>query len=205
MAIRNRSPGVPNYRGIHSSLFTLHSSFFTLKRTISINEVLRPLADCPSQAYLSNALQVADVLEWILQQVGKATVWQTSFSISEEFLRRLFFIEKSGNVAEFNLVLDYKATNKTLKLWPFIVQTMKNTYLADNHSKILLVLSAEGKKVSVVTSQNLTRGNRHESAFISTEARIFDALREQVDDLIRNHSVPMTDLFNQRVADDHSK
>ena len=170
-----------------------------MKRGTSISKYLRPLAEKTHQVYLTNELQVADVLEWILSQVGKSEVWQTSFSISEEFLRRLFFIEKEGRVKEFNLVLDHKATNKTLKLWPFIVQTMKRTYLADNHSKILLVEADSGQKVAVVTSQNLTRGNRHESAFISTEPAIFNTLHAQVTDLIRNHSVPMNDLFEQRV------
>ena len=160
-----------------------------MKRSASISDYLKPLADTPNQAYLTNALQVADVLEWILQQVGKAKVWQTSFSISEEFLRRLFFIEKGGKVLEFNLVLDHKATNKTLKLWSFICQVMKRTYLADNHSKILLVESEAGDTISVVTSQNLTRGKA-----------IFAALHGQVTDLIRNHSVPLNDLFAQRLT-----
>ena len=172
-----------------------------MKRSASISDYLRPLADMPNQAYLTNALQVADVLEWILEQVGKAKVWQPSFSISEEFLRRLFFIEKKGNVTEFNLVLDHKATNKTLKLWAFISQVMKRTYLADNHSKILLVLSEAGDTISVVTSQNLTRGNRHESTFISTDKAIFNTLHSAVEDLIRNHSVPLNDLFEQRLLE----
>lgn len=171
-----------------------------MKRSASISDYLKPLSDVPNQAYLTNALQVADVLEWILQQVGKSKVWQTSFSISEEFLRRLFFIEKGGKVLEFNLVLDHKATNKTLKLWSFICQVMKRTYLADNHSKILLVESEAGDTISVVTSQNLTRGNRHESTFISTDKAIFAALHEQVTDLIQNHSVPLNDLFAQRLT-----
>ena len=171
-----------------------------MKRTASISDYLKPLADTPNQAYLTNALQVADVLEWILEQVGKAKVWQTSFSISEEFLRRLFFIEKGGKVTEFNLVLDHKATNKTLKLWSFICQVMKRTYLADNHSKILLVESEAGDTISVVTSQNLTRGNRHESTFISTDKAIFNTLHGAVTDLIRNHSVPLNDLFAQRLT-----
>lgn len=139
------------------------------------------------------------MLEWILGQVGHAEVWQTSFSISEEFLRRLYFIERAGNVSRFNLVLDHKATNKTLKLWAFISQVIERTYLADNHSKILLVKSDRGDTVSVVTSQNLTRGNRHESAFISTDKGIFSTLHAQVEDLIRNHSVPLNDLFNQQI------
>ena len=171
-----------------------------MKRNQSIQDFLKPLEEVPSQAYLSNAIQVADILEWILDQVGTAKVWQTSFSISEEFLRRLFFIEKSGRVTEFNLVLDHKATNKTLKLWVFITQVIQRTFLADNHSKILLVEAESGDTVSVITSQNLTRGNRHESAFISTEKTIFTTLKNQVEDLIKNHSVPLHDLFKQRTA-----
>ena len=170
-----------------------------MKRTASMADVVKPLAECPSQAYLSNAVQVADLLEWILEQVGTAKVWQTSFSISEEFIRRLFFIEKSGRVSEFNLVLDHKATNKTLKLWSFMTQVIQRTYLTDNHSKILLVQAESGQTVSVITSQNLTRGNRHESAFISTDPAIFNTLHAQVDDLIRNHSVPLYDLFTQKL------
>lgn len=173
-----------------------------MKRNTSIDSVLKPLSDKPYQAYLSNAVQVADVLEWILEQVGEAEVWQTSFSISEEFLRRLFFIEKSGRVKAFHLVLDHKATNKTLKLWAFISQVIERTYLADNHSKILLVKSKAGDTVCVVTSQNLTRGNRSESAFITTDKEIFATLHSQVDDLISNHSVPLNDLFSQRINSD---
>ena len=173
-----------------------------MKRNTSIDSVLKPLSDKPYQAYLSNAVQVADVLEWILEQVGEAEVWQTSFSISEEFLRRLFFIEKSGRVKAFHLVLDHKATNKTLKLWAFISQVIERTFLADNHSKILLVKSNAGDTVCVVTSQNLTRGNRSESAFITTDKEIFATLHSQVDDLISNHSVPLNDLFSQRINSD---
>jgi len=173
-----------------------------MKRTADINEILRPLKDAPCQAYLSNAVQVADILEWILSQVGVAEIWQTSFSISEEFLRRLYFICKDKRVSRINLVLDHKATNKTLKLWTFINQVIERTYLADNHSKILLVKSQKGDMVSVVTSQNLTRGNRAESAFISTDPGIFATLFSQVNDLITNHSVPLNDLFKQRINAD---
>ena len=173
-----------------------------MKRTASISDILRPLKDAPCQAYLSNAVQVADILEWILSQVGVAEIWQTSFSISEEFLRRLYFICKDKRVSRINLVLDHKATNKTLKLWAFISQVIERTYLADNHSKILLVKSQKGDMVSVVTSQNLTRGNRAESAFIGTDPGIFATLFSQVNDLITNHSVPLNDLFRQRLTTD---
>ena len=173
-----------------------------MKRTASIDKILKPLETTPFQAYLSNAVQVADILDWILSQVGTSEIWQTSFSISEEFLRRLYFITKDKKVSRINLVLDHKATNKTLKLWAFITQVIERTYLADNHSKILLVKSDSGQTVSVITSQNLTRGNRHESAFISTDPDVFATLHAQVNDLITNHSVPLNDLFRERVTAD---
>ncbi|MBR6248107.1 MAG: C4-dicarboxylate ABC transporter [Muribaculaceae bacterium] len=171
-----------------------------MKRSASIEDFLKPLREKPYQAYLSNALQVADVLDWVLQQLGKSEVWQTSFSISEEFIRRLYFIEKSGLVTRFNLVLDHKATNKTLKLWAFITQVITTTYLADNHSKVLLVRSERGEVVSIITSQNLTRGNRSESAVVTTDPELFITLHTQIEDLIRNHSVPLNDLFAQKLT-----
>lgn len=171
-----------------------------MKRNAKVSDVLKPLDEVPNQAYLSNALQVADVLEWILEQVGVSEIWQTSFSISEEFLRRLFFIQKKGGVKRITLVLDHKATNKTIKLWAFISQVFEKTYLADNHSKILLVKADSGEKVAVITSQNLTRGNRAESAFVSTDNHVFETLYRQIDDLITNHSVPLNDLLGRRIG-----
>ena len=113
-----------------------------------------------------------------------------------------FHYRKVRRVKAFHLVLDHKATNKTLKLWAFISQVIERIYLADNHSKILLVKSTAGYTVCVVTSQNLTRGNRSESAFITTDKEIFATLHSQVDDLISNHSVPLNDLFSQRINSD---
>ena len=173
-----------------------------MKRSADISDFLKPLREKPYQAYLSNALQVADVLDWVLQQLGKSEVWQTSFSISEEFIRRLYFIEKSGLVTRFNLVLDHKATNKTLKLWAFITQVISTTYLADNHSKVLLVRSEQGETVSIITSQNLTRGNRSESAVVTTDPELFATLHAQIQDLITNHSVPLNDLFSRAINAD---
>ena len=172
-----------------------------MKRNESIDSYLKPLAECPLQCYLTNTLQVADVVEWVLEQVGKATIWQTSFSISEEFLRRLFFIEKSGKVDAIHLVLDFKATQKTLRLWPFLTRVIEHTYLADNHSKVILIKSAAGQTVSIITSQNLTRGNRNESAIVTTDAAVFATFYASLTDIMKNHSVPLSELFAQKIAE----
>ena len=115
---------------------------------------------------------------------------------------KIVLYPKKGGVKRITLVLDNKATNKTIKLWAFICQVFEKTYLADNHSKILLVKADSGEKVAVITSQNLTRGNRAESAFVSTDHQVFDALFVQINDLITNHSVPLNDLLARRIDPD---
>ena len=170
-----------------------------MKHSDIISSVLSPLADKPQQAYMSNLLQVADILQWILDQTGAASVKMASFSISQEFLRRLFFIEKSGLITDIHTILDFQATHQPLILWPFIEQTVKNCYLASSHAKVLLV-GNDRWTVSVVMSQNLTRGNRFESGFISTSPEVFSTLSEQLEYVIKNQSVPFHEVFSRTIG-----
>lgn len=169
-----------------------------MKRGIQIEDYLQPLKPDQTQCYLTNTLQVADIIEWVLGQIGKSEIWQTSFSISEEFLRRLYFIEKSGRVERIHLLLDFKATQKTLRLWAFLSQVIEHTYLADNHSKVILIRS-DSMSVAIITSQNLTRGNRHESAIVTTDTAVFATLFDEITDLIKNKSVPLSELYNAQI------
>ena len=173
-----------------------------MKRGRSLNDILMPLSEQTTQALLTQECQVADLLEWVLQQTGPADIIQSSFSIAEEYLRRLFFMRqnKEGLIKSVELVLDHKATNKTAKLWPFILQTIERTYLADNHSKILIV-NGEKFPAAIVTSQNLTRGNRFESSIITVIPQVVGTLRQQVIDIINKQSVPLNDIYEGTTRD----
>ena len=59
-----------------------------------------------------------------------------------------------------------------------------------------------GEVVSIITSQNLTRGNRSESAVVTTDPELFATLHAQIQDLITNHSVPLNDLFSRAINAD---
>ena len=167
----------------------------------AVDSVLFPLADKPLQAYLTNTLQVADVVEWCMEQTtGMFTIRQTSFSISEEFIRRLYHLRRQGKIKSIQLLLDHKATNKTLRLWPFMVQAIDNIFLTDNHSKLILIESdSDHMRVAIITSQNLTRGNRHESAIITTDQEVYATLLHSFQDMMTNHSVPLKELFNAKI------
>lgn len=119
---------------------------------------------------------------------------QATFSISEEFLRRIWKI-KCGSNARFILVIDRKALQKTKLLWNFIARVYDKVFLADSHAKILIVSDEAGGAVSVITSQNLTRGNRFESALISKDQSIAAQLLRDFENLTLKHSVPMHEIL----------
>ena len=83
-----------------------------MKRTASIDKILKPLADTPFQAYLSNAVQVADILDWILSQVGVAEIWQTTIYFTDLYSwqkgavenANKFFRQYTFKGTDFNLV-----------------------------------------------------------------------------------------------------
>lgn len=181
-----------------------------MKRYADISQIPKPLAKHPTQAYISAALQVADILEWIIGQIQtkknqRITVLQTTFSISEEFLRRTYFIKQKSD-ARFIVIIDRKALQKTISLWRFVAQVYDEVYIADNHSKILLVTTSPASKdknpdmtghftAAMATSQNLTRGNRAESAVISTAPDIFFPLLADFNDIRINNSAPMHEIM----------
>ena len=60
---------------------------------------MRSLADCPLQVLVTNRLQVANILDRIIAELGQSEIWQTTFSISEEFLRHMFLIKQRGKIS----------------------------------------------------------------------------------------------------------
>ena len=153
------------------------------------------MSDAPLQAYLDNRLQLFDVLEQILDQTGSAAVYVSTFSTSEEFLRRMFYLKKKKKVSHATLLADLKAAKKTVNLSQFMSTVFDDVYLGENHSKILLICN-ENWRVSVVTSQNQTRGNRTECGMISTDAAIFETLLTQYSEIINHKSIHLDGLFN---------
>lgn len=172
-----------------------------MKRGHSIDSILQPLEEKPFQAYLSDAFQIADILEWVLDQVGPSYVIQTSFSISEEYLRRLHGIREKGLITGLDVILDFKATNKTVDLWYFLSAVADRALLANNHSKIMLIASKSGRRIVVITSQNLTRGNRNESAFVAESDELFSTLFAQINNLIEN-SIPLNEILGGTAEND---
>lgn len=164
-----------------------------------VRKILKPLSDAPLQAYLDNRVQLFDIIEYILSQTGPASIYISTFSTSEEFLRRIFRLKQKGMLTSAVMLADLKASRKTVNLYHFISNVFDYVYLAENHSKVILIRNDKWC-VSICTSQNQTRGNRTESGMISTSPDIYFNLQRQFADIVNNHAVLLDGLFNSTTS-----
>lgn len=138
---------------------------------------LEQFEDRPVQAYFSNSVQLADVIASILEHIGASEIVISTFSTSEEFLRRIWRLRKEGLITSASLFCDLKAARKTVHLYTFITSIFDAVHLAENHSKVVL-LGNNRYRVSIVTSQNQTRGNRFECGIISSSPELYNQLAQ---------------------------
>lgn len=149
-----------------------------------VREHINPLACTSVQAYFSSEFQLYHLLEFILEQTGESDLILTTFSVSEEFIRKLLQMKEKGLVRSLVMIADHRTAVKALRLSLFTNNIAEQLHLGNNHAKVVLIQN-ESWKVSVVTSQNQTRGNRIECGMICTLPGIYDDLlksisREQV-------------------------
>ena len=147
-------------------------------RKTKVGQYLKPLADAPVQAYLGKGLHLLGMLQWVIQQVG-VIEWLgvSTYSTSDEFLSGLQSLKRDRLIRTSVLIADVKAAKKTVILEDIMKQCFDEVILAENHSKVMLMMSY-GMKISVISSQNQTYGGRSESTMITTMPDVFDSLNE---------------------------
>lgn len=134
-------------------------------------EVFKPLSEAPQQVFLGRGLHTLGLIDWIVKQIGPSDIVVTTFSTSIDFLSGFKNIKSRGLIRQATMVADVKASKKTQQLFPLLDNCFDNIYLAENHSKVV-VLRSGSKYVSIITSQNNTYGGRIECTLVSTDADI---------------------------------
>ena len=138
---------------------------------------LRPLSSVPIQAYFDNRLQLIDVIDAVLDEIGPASLLISTYSTSEAFLRRLLRLKNHGRIVSCSLFCDFKASRKTVLLDNLMQAVCDAVFLCQNHSKVVL-LRNDSCCVAIVTSQNQTQGNRTECGIITTDTLIITQIED---------------------------
>ena len=122
----------------------------------------------------------------------------STFSTSDAFLSGFLRLRHRNLVSKATLVADLKAARKTVQLYRLMQGCFDHVFLAQNHSKIVLVRNIN-YCVAVISSQNQTYGDRAECTMITTDevayVQLMDGLRDIVD-----KSIELNGLFT-RLAD----
>ena len=161
-----------------------------------------PLSDAHTQYHLGTGLHTLGLLGWILQQTGRADVYVSTFSTSDAFLSGFLRLRRRNLIANATLVADLKAARKTVQLYRLMQSCFDHVYLAQNHSKIVLVKN-DNYQVAVISSQNQTYGDRAECTMITTDTFAFYSLLDGLRSIVDN-SHELNGLFN-RIADRNRK
>lgn len=105
---------------------------------VKVADILKPIDEVKTQAYFGRHLHTLGLIKWILSQIGPADVWVSSYSTSEEFLRGFRLMRDSGSISSAKMLLDVKASTKTVHLWRLMSACFDDVYLGENHSKVTL-------------------------------------------------------------------
>ena len=166
-----------------------------------LNQILKPLEINPTQYYLGTGLHTLGLLGWILEQTGRADVYVSTFSTSDAFLSGFHRLRKRGLINNASLVADLKASKKTVQLYRIMQNCFDHVYLAQNHSKIVLVQN-DKYTVSVISSQNQTYGDRAECTMVTTSQEAFYELFCGLKHIVNDKSLELNGLFNRLTEKD---
>lgn len=164
-----------------------------MSRGRRIDDILQPLTRQSNQYFLGNGLHTLGLLGWILSQTGRADVWVSTFSTSDAFCSGFLNLRKKGLIGKASLVADLKASRKTIQLAKLMSSCFDNVYLAQNHSKIVLVQN-ERWTVSVISSQNQTYGDRAECTMVTTSQQAFLDLYTGLDNIIKKVAITAREI-----------
>lgn len=154
-------------------------------RQTKVIKYLAPLADKPFQAYLGKGLHLLGILNWVAKHTGPFDrLFVSTYSTSDEFLSGLINLKQEGYVKAAVLIADVKAAKKTVLLEDIMKQCFDEVILAENHSKVMLIMSGE-ELISVISSQNQTYGGRAESTIVTTLPEIFWQLYKGFMDIVK--------------------
>ena len=158
---------------------------------------IKPVRKCPLQAFVTDKFQLFDTIEAVLKEVGPCQMIITSFSISEEFIRKIYRFKEAGRIQGVTVIIDHKASEKVSKLLNFAGNVFDTVLLGSNHSKVVLLWN-DHSQIAIITSQNLTRGNRQESTVITTDLQVYLDLAQDVaaitDNAVQICNTPMNNF-----------
>ncbi len=136
-----------------------------------------------------------ELLEFLLQKTGPASVRIMSFSITEVAIRSFLTLMENGSIEKLQCIFDLTVKRHRLGLLYFMNNVVSAISLTKNHAKLILIQNNEWK-ITVVGSANFNVNDKIEAGVISSQPKFFRFYDERFSKWFSEGILVSKDEFN---------
>ena len=132
---------------------------------------------------------VHEILPFLFQHVGPFHLSVSSFNVSEDSLRPIFFMKEQKELLDVRFLFDLNVHRHKIDMLFFSSSMTDKIRLSSTHMKVLL---AHNRMISLamVGSANMNRVTRHEAGIITTEDTTYNYYKNYFDNVFEKDSIP---------------
>lgn len=132
---------------------------------------------------------VHELLPILFSEIGAFHLAVSTFNVSEDSLRPIFFMKDRGELLSVKFLFDNNVKRHKIDMLFFSSNIADSVRTSASHMKIMLCWN-DKICMAVVGSANMNRNIRHEAGFIVTEQTTFRYFKNYFDDVFINDSIP---------------
>ena len=112
-----------------------------------------------------------ELLDFLLIEVGQSDVFLTTWTITEDPMRKLFLLKQDGIIKKLHCILDHRIKGRKPKPFQLLENTADRLKLTECHAKSLVIIN-DRMPIAVIGSANLSRNPRLEAGVITTVSEV---------------------------------
>jgi hypothetical protein len=129
-----------------------------------------------------------DMVRFLLLKSGPAKVWMTTWTITEEPMRILLDLIKTGYISELSAVLDYRIEKRKPEAFQLASNIITRIKLTKCHAKVCVIKNDQWN-ITIVGSANFSKNPRIEAGVLFTDQESADFHIQWIDDVIDGKEV----------------
>lgn len=168
--IKKESPKVHYPEDVHSMPF--NGVFYTGEKKNQIASKIGILKAGTSIFYeTQGSWSNIELLEYLLEQTGKSEIYFSTWSISEEAIRRFSIWNENNRITNIYAVVDAGLRNRKPAIYQSAIATFKNIKFSHSHAKVT-VIKSDSHAITLITSANYTKNPRQEVGIIVFDEKL---------------------------------
>ena len=140
----------------------------------AIKQGVAELGQCQCLHFVSRGQwSMHELLEAMLRRSGPAAVFLTTWTVTEDPVRKIFLLKQEGLIKSLSCVLDYRIKGRKPKPFQLLEHTADRIALTQCHAKAAVV-RGESLSLTCLSSANFSRNPRIEAGIICEGEAVAD-------------------------------